>query len=82
MLPDPELPLCKGHHPMVHIAYTVKLSNGIEIPVNDQDYEICDNLPSLTPPIDCPLPSSYSGCWTSKHLNVMSVLKILSEVIK
>ena len=67
MLPEsPTKPLCKTNHPILRAIYAVKVS-GMEIPIIDADFDICDNVidPDLNPPLRCPLPPTYSGSMTS-----------------
>ena len=57
--------LCNADHPVLHVTYTIKVSNDVEIPIIDTDFDICDNVLDVTPPLCCPLPSTYSGYWKS-----------------
>ena len=65
MLPVSPKPLCNSY-PILHVTHTMKISQDIVIPIMDADFDVCDISLDLTPPIYCPLPSTYSGYWTDE----------------
>ena len=46
---------------MIHLNLSVMFPKDIEVPIADTDFDLCDNALELTPPVHCPLPSTYSG---------------------
>ena len=80
-LVSPAKPLCEKNHPMMHITACAKFSkDNTEVVIADAEIEICDNVLDVTPPSHCPLPSTYSGSWTSKHVHIPDLLKLIYKV--
>ena len=44
----------------------MRFSSDVVIPIIDADFDLCDIALSLTPPIYCPPPSTYSGYWVNE----------------
>ena len=71
---SPAKPLCEANHPIIHIHQTVKFSKDIEALIIDADFEICDNVLDLTPPVHCPLPTTYNGSWVKDGSNILKLI--------
>ena len=80
LIVSPAKPLCEADRPILHVAYTIKVSKDIEIPIVDTDFDICDNTLDATPPVHCPLPSSYSGYWTDSHYQSYGIRKLFQMI--
>ena len=77
---SPDKPLCNANRPILHVAYFMKVSKDIEIPIVDADFDMCDNALEVTPPLHCPLPSTFSGYWTENHTESAGILKLFQLI--
>ena len=77
---SPDKPLCNTNRPILHVAYFMKVSKDIEIPIVDADFDMCDNALEVTPPLHCPLPSTFSGYWTENHTESAGILKLFQLI--